>query len=366
MKERNKIFRDYSILGALIIISIILGVVTHGTFFSSRNIINVARQVSVNGILAVGMTLVIIVGGIDLSVGSIVAVTGIIVAMTQWMGTTSSITFTLLCGTLIGLWNGFFITKFKIPPFIATLGMMTIARGVSLVLSGGSAITPLNESFKIIGQGYIPVIPSVIIVGVVLILILFFTIKNIINKKVSIKNWEYVLNKVLIFSGLILLLAVIINYKNGIPVPVAIFVFIALLFNFILNRTKFGRYIYAIGGNSDAARLSGINVNRVILLVFTLMGILSAIAGIVLTSRLDAGVPTAGNMFELDAIASVVIGGTSLTGGYGTIGGTIIGAFIIGVINNGLSLLNVNTYFQYIIKGFIIIGAVMLDVRKKS
>lgn len=362
---RDTFFKKHGILLGLVFLIIVTTLLTGGTFFTQRNLINLTRQVAVNGILAVGMTLVILIGGIDLSVGSVVALTGIIVAQLQGWGTALAMTSTLLVGLIIGSWNGFFITKFKIPSFIITLGMMTIARGLALVFSGGQAIAPLNESFRVIGEEYIPANISLGIIAVIFFFVFLFAIKQ--RKRTIIKFdrnlFANIADSVFIIFGIALLFW-LISYK-GMPISVVIFACIALLGIYVLRETKFGRYIYAIGGNEEAARLSGINVKFVKFLVFVIMGILASISGMVLAARLNAGVPTAGVMFELDAIASVVIGGTSLMGGYGTIGGSIIGALIIGTLNNGMQLLNIPSFYQEIAKGVIIISAVLMDRRKK-
>lgn len=353
-RSMDTFFRRHGILLGLVFLVIITTLLTGGTFFTQRNLINVTRQVAVNGILAVGMTLVILIGGIDLSVGSVVALTGVIVAQLQGLGTALAITLTLFVGLIIGSWNGFFVTKFRIPSFIITLGMMTIARGLALVFSGGQAIAPLNESFRVIGEDYILANVSL---GIVFVIFFFIILSAIRQRKWGIANFVFVI------LGIVLLIW-LISYK-GMPICVVIFACIALLGIYVLRETKFGRYIYAIGGNEEAARLSGINVKFVKFLVFVIMGILASISGMVLAARLNAGVPTAGVMFELDAIASVVIGGTSLMGGYGTIGGSIIGALIIGTLNNGMQLLHIPSFYQEIAKGVIIIGAVLMDRRKK-
>lgn len=262
------------------------------------------------------MTLVILTGGIDLSVGSVLALSGAIAAGLAHQGfelasadTYVDITFwgcclaALLVGAVLGGFNGLMVTKFKVPPFVATLGVMTIARGLTMLYTGGFPITSLGGGFKFIGTGWL----------------------------------------------------------LGVPMPVWIAVVIIAAFSFYMKKTRTGRYIYAIGGNERAALLSGIRVNRVVMLVYTLDGILSAVAGILVTARLDSAQPNAGMGYELDAIAAVVIGGASLSGGRGSILGTVVGALIIGVLNNGLVLLDVSPFWQQVIKGFVILLAVILD-----
>jgi len=290
----------YGILIALLVICIILSLAT-SYFFTAQNLLIVLRQVSINGILAIGVTFVIIAGGIDLSLGSVIALTGVIAASFAHPNTYPVIVPVLLAlaaGVLIGSINGFTITFGKVAPFIVTLGMMTIARGLALVLSNGRPVTNLSPSFNFIGGG----------------------------------DLLYI------------------------PVPILIFGLVIIISAIILKYTRIGRYIYAVGGNENAAKASGIRVSRVKLFAYIMCSTLAALAGIVLASRITTGQPNAGIAYELDAIAAVVIGGTSLLGGRGS-----IGVLIIGVINNGLDLLNVSSYYQQIIKGIIIVGAVLLD-----
>jgi D-xylose transport system permease protein len=356
-------WRKYGLLLALVIMGIALTILTEGVFFTPRNLINLTRQSAVNGILAVGMTFVILIAGIDLSIGSVVAFAGISVAYFQvilgWP-TVPSIAGALLCGTAAGMFNGFFVTRFSIHPFIITLGMMTIARGMALIISKGASIAPMSERFAAIGNNSISPVISIVLVALFSLLWLWGSVKSFLNKQGGLAAAGGAVLK-LAAAGLFLWLCSF----DGIPIIVAVFAAIAVCGVFILHRTAFGRYMYAIGGNETASYLSGINVKGVKFLVFSIMGLLSGIAGVILTARLNAATPTMGNMFELDAIASVVIGGTSLMGGVGTVEGTIIGAFIIGILNNGLQLLNVDPFLQYVVKGLIIIGAVMLDRRKK-
>lgn len=361
--KANIDWRKYGLLLALVIMGIALTALTEGVFFSPRNLVNLTRQVAVNGILAVGMTFVILLAGIDLSIGSVVAFAGIAVAYLQvvlgW-GTAPSIAAALLCGAAAGMFNGFFVTRFAIHPFIITLGMMTIARGLALIISKGASIAPMSDSFASIGNSSVPPYAAMAAVAVLAAFWIAGSVKGIIRAKGGAGE----------IAGAVLKLAVAGFFMwlfsfEGLPVIVSVFAVIAFAGIFILHKTAFGRYMFAIGGNETASYLSGINVKGVKFLVFTIMGLLSGAAGVVLTARLNAATPTMGNMFELDAIASVVIGGTSLMGGTGSVEGTIIGAFIIGILNNGLQLLNVDPFLQYVVKGFIIIGAVMLDRRKK-
>jgi len=280
------------------------------TFLTTGNLTNVFRQVVVVSLLACGVTFIIILGHIDVSLGSVVALTGTIAASV--MSLTDNLPLALAAGVgtgiLTGLINGWVITYFKIPSFIMTLAMTTVARGAILLYTAGVPVSGLGEDFKLIGQG------------------------------------------------------------NVGPVPISVLILVAVIAVawILLNRTKFGRHLYAVGGNPKAALASGINTDSVLRRAFIFNGILAAIAGIVLMSRVNSGQPAAGVAYEFDAITAVVVGGTSLMGGTGTITGTIIGSMIIGVINNILNLMNVSSYWQQIVKGVIIAVAVILDVKTKS
>ncbi len=285
-------------------------------FLTGDNAWNVMRQISVNVVISVGMTLVILTGGIDLSVGSILAISGAITAgmlkfgaeITDW---NMFIGFTLLgalvggtlAGAFLGWFNGLTITRFKVPPFVATLAMLTIARGLTMLYTGGFPITGLGADMAFIGTGWF----------------------------------------------------------LGIPMPVWISAIIVLAAVVMTKKTKLGRHIYAIGGNETAAELSGLKIKKVKMIVYSIAGAMAGIGGIIVTSRLDSAQPNAGMGFELDSIAAVVIGGTSLSGGKGTIMGTVQGALIIGILNNGLVLLNVSPFWQQVIKGFVILLAVVLE-----
>jgi ribose/xylose/arabinose/galactoside ABC-type transport system permease subunit len=306
-KPAFQFFSRYAILFAFLLLIVIMAILSPA-FLKLTNIMNILRQTSINGIVAVGMTFVIILAGIDLSAGSVLALAAVVATSFAHPDTYPVIVpvfFGLLTGALCGFVNGFIIARRKIAPFIVTLGMMTIARGAALVYTDGRPVIELSDQYNTIGGSYL----------------------------------------------------------LGIPVPVIIFVVIVASGWFLLSRTVFGRHVYATGGNKTAAELSGIITGRVIVWVYTLAGLLAGLAGIVLSSRVMSGSPSTGQGYELDAIAAVVIGGTRLTGGVGTIFGTIIGALIIGVMNNGLDLLNVSSYWQQIVKGIIIVVAVVLERR---
>ncbi|WP_394922600.1 ABC transporter permease [uncultured Robinsoniella sp.] len=299
------LFNKYGILMVFLILFILLTVITN-TFFTSRNLINVLKQVSINGIISVGMMCVLLTGGIDLSVGSIVALSGIVATTFAHPGeypVIVPIILGVLAGAACGVVNGTLVAFLNLPAFIATLGMLSVASGVALVLSKGRPISNLSDQFRYIGGGTI----------------------------------------------------------LGLPILIYILAAVFLIGYLILSWTKFGRYLYAIGGNEEAAKASGLSVARIKLFVYMISGICAGLAGTVLASRINAGQPNSGEGYELDAIAAVVIGGTSLNGGIGKVSGTILGVLIVGVINNGMDLLNISSYYQKIVKGSIIVLAVLLD-----
>jgi D-xylose transport system permease protein len=351
---------------ALIVLAIVLGLADN-TFLTARNLSNLARQVTIVGIISTGMTMVILIGGIDLSVGSVVGLAAVVVTllMQYGLGVWLAVLLTLVVvGGAVGIWNAFWISYYRIPPFIITLGMLTIARGLALTLSGGSSVPVVDPSFQVIGGAYIPPLATLIILAIAAALFGAYILRGAVEAKkfgsqgLGEREISAIVTAVLGFA----LAVFVFGLYNGIPVPVAIFAIISCVAIFVLGNTRFGRRLYAMGGNEEAARLSGINVFQTKFVVYVTISVLAALAGIMLASRLNGASPNLGTMFELDAIASVVIGGTSLSGGSGTIGGTIIGAFIIGVLNNGMSLLGISAFYQLIIKGLIITLAVWFDV----
>jgi ribose transport system permease protein len=311
---KNQLAKFQSLI-ALVILCVILSILSD-KFLTTSNIWNVLRQISVNVCIAVGMTMVILTAGIDLSVGSVLALCGAIGAGLFAKGiaipsmdvlisftVTGAIVASIATGSFLGWFNGWVITRFNVPAFVATLAMLTIARGLTMLWTGGFPITNLGAQFAYIGTGWF----------------------------------------------------------IGIPLPVWISGVVVVLAAVLTNKTVLGRYIYAIGGNESAAKLSGININRVKVIVYAIGGALAGVGGIIVTSRLDTAQPNAGIGYELDAIAAVVIGGTSLSGGKGSIVGTVYGAVIIGILNNGLVLLSVSPFWQQVVKGFVILLAVIID-----
>jgi len=364
--------KRYSMYIALIFIWIFFTIMTDGTFMAMRNLSNLSRQVSIIAILATGMTLVIITGNIDLSVGSLMGLIGAISAVFQaWygMGTLPVIIIAILFGSLIGLFNGYLISFAKIPSFVVTLAGLLMFRGLLIAINKGVTISPMTESYKFIGQaylskgvGYILCIAAILIYDLISIKSRSFKVKY--NFKIESLN-KFIL-KLALYNILIIIFTLIMNIYRGIPIPVIIMLAVIVVFTFVMQRTKFGRYIYAVGGNIEAAFYSGINTKLIILFVFIIMGALSSISGIILTARLNAATVTAGMNMELDAIAASVIGGTSFSGGIGSIPGAILGALIMASLDNGMSLLNMNVSWQYMIKGLVLLVAVLFDVYSKN
>jgi len=374
---KNVDLKQYGILLALIFLTVAFAFVYYFksgdfTFFSPENLSNIVGQVMVVGVLSVGMTMVILVAEINLGVGSVVALTGVSVCLMirSGMPVAAAVPLTLLVGALIGVWNGFWVSRFRIHSFIVTLGMLVIGRGLAQIISGRQNVSPNYEPFTDFFFTYIPKVPSAIIIC------LAFVAWLVLSFRASAKRREYgfePLPEVLEILKLVLgflvfaFLGWIFCGAYGLPVPFVIWVIVALLGIFVLDHTSFGRYIYATGGNLQAARLSGINVARIKWTVFIIAGVLSAIAGILAASREGGATPgNIGKLNELDAIAAVVIGGTSLLGGVGHIRGTILGLFLLAVLANGMSILGMPQDWQEVIKGVIIILAAWFDVRTKA
>ena len=300
-------------IGILIGLAALMAIVSlfSESFFTASNMWNILRQISTNALLAFGMTFVILIGGIDLSVGPLLAFSGVFAAYVMgnlgwpiWAAIAGSI---ILC-SMVGMLNGVIVTKTGIAPFVVTLSVQQIFRGFAMLLANGAPIRIRDQGFINIGTTYI----------------------------------------------------------GPVAFPVIYMIIIMALCYVVLNKTQFGRHIYALGGNKTAARVAGIRTQRIEVMVYALSGFLAGIAGIVLAARMTAGVPATGDGYECDAIAAVVLGGASFTGGIGTIGGTLIGAIIIGVLNNGLNMLNVASFWQYVAKGVVILLAVMVDVLRKQ
>lgn len=369
--------RQYSMILALLVIWAFFTIVTGGIFISSRNLSNLFLQCASTAIAACGMVLVMVAGHIDLSVGSFVGLTGAICATLMvkvGMGTIETIGITLVIGLALGLFQGFWISYGKVPAFIVTLAGFLAFRGGVIAITGGNSVGPMNNSFKMIGQGYLPKIMADLpfndtsaLVGVAFII--FYLIFEIKKRRSRIKYGFDVLPVSLqiakmVMSSLIIALVIgIMASYMGIPYAILLLIAIIVIFSIIAEKTTFGRHVYAIGGNREAARLSGINIDKVNLMIFVLMSLLSTIAGIIYTARLNAATGSAGTNMEMDAIASAVIGGTSTLGGAGTISGCIIGALVMGSLDNGMSLMNADVAAQFVVKGLILLLAVWFDIR---
>ena len=338
-------------------------------FLSARNLTNLTLQVATNGCLAVGMTFIILTGGIDLSIGSIVALTGIVLglcAKNLGAGLAAPLLAPLLAGLVIGGINGLLIARFAIPPFVITLGMLVVARGFALIFSNSSAISPLPDAIRFLGSGFLPGG-----VGIALFLAGFLPFGLMIKRRapgVAAKpqlttERRHVAAALTLYAILGGLLTYVFYTDRGVPMPVLIMAGLGVFGVVLAGYTVFGRSLYAIGGSESAALLSGIKVKKIKFLVYALMGLIAGIGGILLSGRLNSATPTEGQLMELDAIASCVIGGTSLRGGIGRVQGSLIGAFIIGTLNNGMDMLEISSNWQMVTKGLIIILAVYLDAR---
>jgi ribose/xylose/arabinose/galactoside ABC-type transport system permease subunit len=320
-KRRAGALRTAGLVAGLVVLLGVLNAITSGDFLAPGNVVNVLRQISVNAILASGQTFVIITAGIDLSVGSLIALTGVLMAGTlsgqpsPILGVFLAAAVGLSVGGVAGAINGTPVVKLGLPPFITTLAMMLMARGAAFLYTGGKPIEIDNDLFNFLGGGLIPVGH---IFGI-----------------------------------------------PGIPVPVVVMLVVVLAGHFVLSQTRFGRYVYAIGGNEEAARLSGINVGGVKLGVYIISGALAGLASLLLAARLNSGIPQSGQGYELQSIAAVVIGGTSLMGGRGSLGGTFVGALLIGALYNLMNLKNVPSYAQEVVLGAVILSAVLLDELRK-
>ena len=367
--------RAYTMLFALVAIWIYFHYSTGQIFLEARNFSNLMRQTAVTGVLAVGMLMVIITGQIDLSVGSVVGLAGGVAAVAQgWLGwgLVPSLAAGIAVALAIGAVQGTLTAYFNIPAFIVTLGGLLAWRGVILGLSRGETIPIRLPGFKSIGQDYVGPTIGWIIAGIAVVAIVWLTInRNRARRRhgLAVPKTTTTVARALVPSVVIIGFIYLMNSYEiapgthaGIPVPVIIFLAIALAGAFITQNTTLGRYLYAIGGNPDAARLSGINIRKYLLVVFCMMGVLTGVASLIYTARVGSASPDAGQLLELDAIAACVIGGTSLMGGRGTVFGAILGALIMASLDNGMSLKNVEPYMQNIIKGAILVVAVGLDM----
>ncbi|CAI1126728.1 xylose ABC transporter permease XylH [Serratia grimesii] len=361
----------FVMLAAIVVIMLFFTFTTEGAYLSARNISNLLRQTAITGILAVGMVFVIVSAEIDLSVGSMMGLLGGAAAIFDvWLGWPLPLTIvvTLLAGLLLGAWNGWWVAYRKVPSFIVTLAGMLAFRGILIGITNGTTVAPTSGAMSQIGQSYLPNGLGFGIGAVGLMLFVAWQWRRRSRRAqlgLPVAKAGGDVTRQSILALLVLGAIYLLNDYRGVPTPVLILTALMLAGIFMATRTAFGRRIYAIGGNIDAARLSGVNVERTKLAVFAINGLMVAIAGLILSSRLGAGSPSAGNIAELDAIAACVIGGTSLAGGIGSVAGAVMGAFIMASLDNGMSMLDVPTFWQYIVKGAILLLAVWMDSATK-
>ncbi len=380
-KQFRTNIQTYAIIVAMVFLWILFSIATGGLYLSAQNISNLIRQMTVTSFLAVGMVLVIVTGGIDLSVGKVAGFVSVIVAQLQanvWhkifpeqelLAAVLSVVVGLAIGTLIGALQGYIISYLAVPSFIVTLGAQWAFNGGILIVTQGKTIPANQPSFSWIGQGYLkPTHGWIVAAGVVVLL--FYTMFNSRQKK---RRYGFELSplymdvlKTALYSVLILAYVAIVNSFNGVSIPVLLLAIAAVVMAYVSNNTRFGRYAYAIGGNREAARLSGVNIKKNVFSIFVVMGLLCGVSGIVLASYIGYGTVAAGQGYELDAIASCILGGTSTLGGEGTVFGAMVGALIMASLTNGLQILNVPSSWQYVVKGIVLILAVYTDVYFKK
>jgi D-xylose transport system permease protein len=371
--------QTYTIIIALILIWVVFTIATNGGYLSPQNISNLFRQMSVTSIMAAGMVLVIVTGGIDLSVGRLAGFISTVVAYNQLNRFTGNPPVAAMASVVIGLgvgvlWDvvqGYIIAYLRVTAFIVTLGSYFILQGLTLLQTEGKTIAANQPVFSEIGQGYLPATLSWLLAATVIVALFFFMFRSRRNKQKYgfplPRLWLDVL-KNLLYAGLLVVYVYSVNsYKvaPGIPYPVLLLGIVAVAMTYLSTNTRFGRYAYAIGGNREAARLSGINIRKTIFLIFVLMGFLSGLAGIVLASYVGYGTIAAGAGYELDVIASAILGGTSTLGGVGTIPGAIIGGLIMASLTTGLQMLNAPAATTYVVKGAVLVLAVLFDVSLK-
>lgn len=365
--------RTLTMVLVLVVLWVAFTISTSGNFITFRNLSNLLRQAAFTGVMGVGMTLVIVTGGIDLSAGMTMGFIGCMMAVCQvWWGMSTPMTIAvgLIIGLIIGTAEGALIAYTGIAPFIVTLGAQLVFRGGMLAVTGGQTIAPFQESYKFWGTQYLLPFAGWALGGIAVLALL----ASELNKRRAKKRYgslnesmaEMIVRWV-VMSALILLAVFILNRFRGIPIPVLVMAAVVVIFTFISQKTTFGRSVYAIGGNIAAARYAGINVKKNLTLVYMLNGLLCAVAAVIYTARLNGGTAQAANgNYELDAIAAAVIGGTSMTGGVGKVSGAILGAVIMMSIDNGMSMMNLDAYWQFMVKGVILVAAVWFDTQTQK
>ncbi|MDO6355997.1 sugar ABC transporter permease [Caloramator sp. CAR-1] len=373
--------RDYGMYVALAVIMMIFTATTGGLFISSRNISNLINQTGYIAVLAVGMTLIIVIRHIDLSVGYLAGFLGAIAAILLTKAGAPvylTILVVLVLGTLIGLFNGYLVAYVGIPAFVATLAGMLAFRGALLLVTEetGTIIVP-NKSFNAIGNGFIPDIAHIpgihlltLLIGALAIVFYIYSEFNVRKNKIKynfeVISFKMFILKLVLVSSIIAYVTWILSGYNGLSWTVVIVIIVVAIYHVITTKTPLGRYIYAVGGNPEAAKLSGIDVSKITLIVFGSMGLLSALSGILYTARLQSATTTAGTLFELDAIAAAYVGGVSAAGGVGKVTGSIVGALVMASLINGMNLMGVGISYQYIIRGAVLAAAVIFDVKTRN
>ena len=378
-KEILKTLRAYSMVIVLVAIAVLFHFLTEGLIFTSMNLTNLILQNSYVVILILGMLPVILTGNVDLSVGAILSFVGAVAAILQvslgW-GTVPTLIVSLLIGIAAGAWNGLWIAKFDIPPFIVTLSTQLALRGLTMVVLNGASIGPFHDTFRWISSSFIAesigMDPFVLTLVLAIIACVVFAVVQLADRKakvahgVPVKPIRNTLVTIIILSAVIMALSLVMASYKGYPTVLLLMLVLTVIYNFVCNRTMFGRSLYAIGGNRKAAALSGIKDRKGMFLAYANMGLMSAVAALVYTARLNAATPKAGTGFELDAIAACYVGGASVSGGAGTIGGALIGCFVIAILNNGMSMMGVSADWQQTVKGLVILAAVAFDMIPKA
>lgn len=377
-----KTLRSYSMIFVLVAIVILSQVLTGGLTLKPRNLTNIVLQQSYIVILILGMLPVILTGNVDLSVGSTVAIVGAVAAVLQvnlgW-GTLPTLLVSLAIGAAIGAWNGLWIAIFDIPAFIVTLSSQLVFRGLTQVVLDGASIGPFDATFRAIAGSFITdgfgdsveaFVPHITL-GLAVLACVVYTIAQLVTRRnkiahgVPVKSVWGMIARIVVICAVILALSYMLSLDKGFPTVLVILLVLSMIYSFVCNRTNFGRSLYAVGGNRKAAALSGIKDKLSMFMAYTNMGFVAAIAALVYAARMNVATPKAGNGFELDAIAACYVGGASVSGGAGTIGGALIGCFVIGILNNGMSLLGISPDWQQTVKGIVILGSVAFDIIPK-
>ncbi|GAA5415983.1 xylose transport system permease protein XylH [Paraliobacillus ryukyuensis] len=376
----NQNIRKFGMIIALVGIALLFQIITSGILLTPLNVTNIIMQNSYIIILGIGMALVIITGEIDLSVGSVAAFIGAISAMLMInynIPVLVAIALSLLVGAIIGAWHGFWVAYVNVPAFIVTLAGMLLFRGLTLIVLGGKTLAPFPDGFRTISSDFLPDYFSngnvhllTMIIGIAAIVLYILNEcrlrKNESKYNLNQTTFTTFMVKNIVISAIIFIFTYILAIYAGIPYVLLILLALIIGYSFFMNKTVNGRHIYAVGGNKSAAQLSGIKTRKVTFWVFVNMGVLAALAGLVFAGRLNAATPQAGELFELDAIAAAVIGGASLSGGVGTVAGAVIGALIMGILNNGMSLMGVGIDWQQAVKGLVLLSAVAFDIINKN